>query len=310
MSTQKTQAARLSVISNAILVVLKLAAGMAAGSASVISEAAHSAVDLVAAGIAYFSVRVSEVPADEHHPYGHGKIESISAVGEAILILGAAGFIVYHAILKLLAHSPVEHLGLGMVVMAFSAIVNGFISAHLFRVARETESPALEADAYHLRVDVLTSVAVFVGLAGVAITGQVALDSAIAIGVALLITKVAWDLTRESGGHLLDRRLPASEMIRLQEILEADARVLGYHKVRARRSGSQRHIDLHLQFDEEMSLRDAHRLAEEVEDKIREAFGKVNVITHVEPATEEEMAPDDADPGPRKGHSPSDLGSV
>jgi cation diffusion facilitator family transporter len=310
MSTQKTQAARLSVISNALLVVLKLAAGTAAGSASVISEAAHSAVDLLASGIAYFSVRVSEVPADQDHPYGHGKIESISAVGEAILILGAAGFIIYHAVLKLQARSPVDHVGLGMAVMALSAVVNGFISTYLFRVARETESPALEADAHHLRVDVLTSIAVFAGLAAVLVTGQVVFDSVIAIGVALLISKVAWDLTRESGGHLLDRRLPAAEMRRLQDILEADARVLGYHKVRARRSGSQRHIDLHLQFDEEMSLRDAHRLAEEVEDRIREAFGKVNVITHVEPATEEEMAPDDADPGIRKGRTPSDLGSM
>jgi cation diffusion facilitator family transporter len=310
MSNQKTQAARLSVISNAVLVVLKLAAGIVAGSASVISEAAHSAVDLVASGVAFFSVRVAEVPADQDHPYGHGKIESISAVGEAILILGAAGFIIYHSILKLQARSPVEHLSLGMVVMAFSAIVNWLISSYLFRIARETESPALEADAHHLRVDVLTSVAVFAGLAAVAITGQVIFDALIAIGVALLISKVAWDLTRESGGHLLDRRLPASEMSRLQDILEADARVLGYHKVRARRAGSQRHIDLHLQFDQDMSLRDAHRLAEEVEDKIRAEFGQVNVITHVEPATEEELAPDEADPGIRKGRTPSDLGSV
>jgi cation diffusion facilitator family transporter len=310
MPSPKTQAASLSVFSNALLVLLKLAVGLVAGSASVLSEAAHSAVDLLAAGIAYFSVRASDRPADDEHPYGHGKIESVSAVGEAVLIVAAAALIVYHAVRKLRTGSPVEHLGWGMAVMAFSALVNILVSGHLFRVAKATESVALEADAHHLRIDVYTSLAVFAGLAAVAITGEVAVDALFAIGVALLILKVAWDLTRESSGHLLDERLPPSEMGQIRDILEADARVLGYHKVRGRRSGSQRHIDMHLLLDESMSLADAHRLAEEVEDKIREAFRGVTIITHIEPATEEEMVTDDTVPGIRKDPPPADPGSI
>jgi len=239
MSHQKTRAARLSIISNSALVLFKLAAGLAAGSASILSEAAHSGADLLAAGIAFLSVRASEKPADVDHPYGHGKIEVIAAVLEAVLILFAAGFIVYHAIRKLLAPAPLEHLGFGMAVMAISAAVNWAVSGHLFRVARATESLALEADAHHLRIDVYTSLAVFAGLVAVALTGQVLLDSVIAIVVALLIVRVAWDLARESAWHLMDGGLPAAEMRRLQEILESDSRVLGYHKVRARRSGSE-----------------------------------------------------------------------
>jgi cation diffusion facilitator family transporter len=301
MSNQKTRAARLSILSNAVLVLFKLGAGLMAGSASVLSEAAHSGADLLAAGIAFLSVRASEKPADVSHPYGHGKVEGMAAVIEAALILVAAGVIVYHAIQRLFAPEPLEHLGLGMAVMAISAALNWGVSAHLFRVARATESIALEADAYHLRIDVYTSVAVFAGLVAVAATGQVMLDSVIAIIVALLILRVGWDLARESAWHLMDGGLPAGEMRLLQEILESDSRVLGYHKVRARRSGSQRHIDLHLLLDEEISLKEAHHTAEEVEDQIRAAFGGVHVVTHIEPATEDELAPDAADVGIWKG---------
>lgn len=301
MSNQKTRAARLSVLSNSALVLFKLTAGLMAGSASILSEAVHSAADLFAAGIAFVSVRASEKPADESHPFGHGKIEGIAAVIEAILILLAAVFIIYHAVLKLLAPTPLEHLGFGMAVMAISAAVNWKVSAHLFRVARETESLALEADAHHLRIDVYTSLTVFAGLAAVAATGLVLLDSLIAIAVALLIVRVGWHLVRESTWHLLDGGLPAAEMRRLQEILESDSRVLGYHKVRARRSGSHRHIDLHLLLDEEISLKEAHQMAEEVEDRIRAAFGGVHVVTHIEPATEDELAIDAGDVGIRKG---------
>jgi cation diffusion facilitator family transporter len=303
MSNQKTRAARLSVISNSALVLFKLGAGLMSGSASILSEAAHSAADLLAAGIAFLSVRASEKPADESHPYGHGKIEGMAAVIEAALILLAAGVIVYHAVMKLLVPTPLEHLGFGMAVMAISAAVNWGVSAHLFRVGRATDSLALEADAHHLRIDVYASLAVFAGLAAVALTGQVVVDPVIAIAVALLIVRVGWDLARESTWHLLDAGLPTSEMRRLQEILESDRRVLGYHKVRARRSGSQRHIDLHLLLDEEISLKEAHYVAEEVEDKIRAAFRGVHVVTHIEPATEDELALDAGDPGIRKGRS-------
>src|SRR5207244_1941464 len=137
-------------------------------------------------------------------------------------------------------------------------------------------------------------------------------DSVVGVAVALLIVRTALQLTREAGGPLMDRLLPAEEIARLQDILDADQRVVGYHKVRARRSGSQRHIDLHLLVDEAMSLRDAHRLAEEVEDRIREEFGKagVHIITHVEPATEEELALDAQDPGIKRGPPPPVAGSL
>ncbi len=302
----KTRAARLSVASNLALVLLKLGAGLATGSVSVLSEAIHSTVDLVASAIAFLAVRASDAPADAEHPYGHGKAENLSAVAEAVLILGAAAFILYQAAERALREAPVERLGLAMGVMLFSAGVNYFVSRHLLRIARLTDSVALAADAWHLRVDLYTSIAVLLGLVAVRLTGLSIIDPVIGVMVALLIVRTAVQLTREAGGPLMDRLLPAEEIARLQDILNADERVVGYHKVRARKSGSHRHIDLHLLVDEEMSLREAHQLAEEVEDRIRAEFGHagVHIVTHVEPATEEELAGDVRDPGIQKGLPP------
>jgi cation diffusion facilitator family transporter len=300
MGATKAGAARLSVFSNAFLVLFKLGAGLATGSVSVLSEAVHSAVDLLAAGIAYFSVRASDVPADERHPYGHGKIEHVSGVVEGLLIFGAAGWIIYHAVHRLRAPAPLEREHFAVGIMVISVVTNWLVSRHLFRVARETESVALEADAHHLSVDVVTSLGVTVGLVATALTGWMALDPLIAIGIALFIIQIAWRLTSRAGAPLLDQRLPHEEIQRIRDILEADERVLGYHKVRARRAGAVRHVDLHLQLDPDLNLQEAHRVAEEVEDRIREAFPIAQVITHMEPATEEETALDGSDPGIRK----------
>src|SRR5947209_6034659 len=154
---EKAKAARLAVVSNVALVLFKLMAGLATGSVSLFSEAIHSTVDLVASAVAFFSVRVSDAPADAEHPYGHGKVENLSAVAEAALIFGAAGFILYNAIERALRHAPIERLGLAMGVMVFSAGVNFFVSRHLLRVSRATDSVALAADAWHLRVHRYTS---------------------------------------------------------------------------------------------------------------------------------------------------------
>src|SRR5438034_984757 len=164
MASKKASAARLSVFSNAFLVLFKLLVGLETGAVSVLSEAVHSSVDLLAAGIAFFSVRASEAPADEDHPYGHGKFENVSGVAEGLLIFGAAALIVYEAIVKLRAPQPIARPALAVGVMLASVIVNALVSHHLFRVARETESVALKADANHLRVDVITSLAVSSGL--------------------------------------------------------------------------------------------------------------------------------------------------
>src|SRR5512136_12039 len=164
---RKRRVALLSVISNTTLVVLKLAVGLAISSVSVISEAIHSGVDLIAAAIAYYSVRTSGIPADREHPFGHGKIENVSGTVEAVLIFLAAGWIIFEAVKKLLHPRPMEEAGWGIAVMLVSSAANLAVSQRLFKVGRETDSVALQADAWHLRTDVYTSAGVMLGLVAI-----------------------------------------------------------------------------------------------------------------------------------------------
>jgi cation diffusion facilitator family transporter len=281
---RKTAAARLSIASNTALVLLKLGVGFATGSVSVLSEAIHSASDLLAAGIAFFSVRASDTPPDAEHPYGHGKMEALSGLAESALIFAAAGYIIVEAVQRLIrpaAHPP--QVAAGIAVMGCSALLNFCLSRYLHRVAQETDSLALEADAEHLRTDVLTSVGVLAGLALVHVTGLAGFDSVSALLVALLILYAAWRLSRNALRLLMDARLPAGEEAAIQEVLETEPRVLGYHKLRTRKSGSQRHVDVHVQMDDDCTLVEAHELAEELEDRIRAVLPEIHVNIHIEP---------------------------
>lgn len=284
MQPRKAAAARLSVGANALLVALKLVVGLLTGSVGVLSEALHSATDLMAACVAFLSVRASDTPPDEDHPYGHGKIESISGLVEALFILVAAAFIVMEAVARL-QHPATQapDVGAGLLVMAFSALVTFVLSWHLLRVARATDSLALEADARHLRTDVATSVGVFTGLLLVRLTGWPLFDPLAALTVSVLISITAIKLGRDALQPLLDVRLPADEEVAIHDILDAHPQVLGYHKLRTRKSGSQRHADVHVQMDDNSTLVEAHNLTEALEDQIRDALPAIHINIHIEP---------------------------
>jgi cation diffusion facilitator family transporter len=272
-------------------VAAKLVIGFLSGSVSVLSEAVHSGVDLLAAAIALFAVRTSAKPADDDHPFGHGKFENVSGTVEAILIFAAAAWIVFEAVRKLVHHEPLGHVGLGVAVMAVSALVNTIVSQLLFKVGRETDSVALLGDGWHLRTDVYTSVGVAVGLAVIVVLRLVApavsvdwLDPVVAIGVALLICKAAWDLTSLSGRDLLDRSLPANEENLVREAIAASGdNVLGFHHLRTRKAGAHRFVDFHLLVPAWMSVEHSHHITDEIGDAIRERLPRTSVTIHVEP---------------------------
>ena len=301
---EKTLAAAISVVSNSSLVLLKLAAGLFMGSVSVISEAIHSGVDLLAALIALFSVRAAEKPRDHEHPYGHGKIENISGTIEALLIFLAGGWIIYESIGKLLKPTEVESLGWGIAIMFGSAVANGLVSKMLFRVGNRTESMALLADAWHLRTDVWTSAGVMIGLtliqAGHWLFPGVYLlwlDPVVAIGVALLIFRAAFHLTLQSGRDLLDTRLPEDEEAWIGgRVMDFAPEVRSFHKLRTRRSGSTRFIDFHLQVEKSMSIEESHRIIHDIADAIRQRFPGASVNIHVEPCAAESALAQDALP--------------
>ena len=290
---RKERVALLSVVSNAALVAMKLVVGLLIGSVSVISEAIHSGVDLVAALIALFSVKTSSLPADGKHPFGHGKIENISGTVEAMLIFIAAGWIIWEAVGKLLRPQAVETVGWGVIVMLLSAAANTVVARMLFKVGKETDSIALMADGWHLRTDVYTSVGVMAGLA-VMWGGELLfpglhfhwLDPLAAIGVALLIIKAAWELTRQSAGGLMDETLPPEEEAEIRALICSHLPVIhGYHQLRTRKAGHFRFIEVHIQVDGKMSVEIAHRLNQDLSGKIRERFPHTTVTVHTEPCS-------------------------
>lgn len=287
VKSAKATAALASVGSNSALVVLKLTIGLFIGSVAVISEAIHSGIDLAASIIAYFSVKAADVPPDEDHPYGHGKIESISGTVEALLIFLAGGWIIYEAIHAFLAKKEIEMLGWGIGVMAISALANTLVARYLFIVAHREDSVALKADAHHLSVDVYTSLGVFAGLILVKITGMRIFDPIAALVVGCLILHTAYSITREAVLPLLDTALPKEDLDTLIGTLKADSRVKGWHRLRTRKSGSQRHIDFHLLLDDGLTLSASHAISHEVKDAIKAALPNSRVVIHMEPVEEE-----------------------
>jgi cation diffusion facilitator family transporter len=295
----KSGAAALSIASNAILIALKLAAGAITGSIAILTEAVHSLIDLVASVIAFVSVRKADEPADAEHPYGHEKVESLAATIEGLLILLGAAIIVYEATHRLVVGSTVQTLGVGIAVMALSLAVDLGVSTVLGRQAKAHDSPALEGDAAHLRADALTSGGVLVGLALVQITGEAAFDSITALLVAAAIVWSGIRIVRRSSGVLVDEALPAAEMDRIERAISTarTPEVAGYHKLRARRAGSRRHIDLHVQYRSGTSLERAHELAHRMRDSIEAEIPSAEVLIHVEPASSL-RAPDQSAGGP------------
>lgn len=278
----KVKIARLSIISNTLLILMKVAAGILSGSVSIISEAIHSSMDLVAALIAFFSVRVSDNPPDSRHPYGHGKFENISGVIEAILILVAAVWIIVEAVKKVLGEEIVlDSVVLGTVVMLLSAIVNWFVSRRLYKVAKETKSLALEADALHLKTDVYTSLGVSAGLGLIMLTKITWLDPLVAVIVALFIIRESVQLLKKAYSPLLDTAWGDEDIEELEKTLR-DLKV-NYHDLRTRVAGNYRFIDLHILIPEDVSVGSAHKYCDTIEDKLTGSFENLTVNIHVEP---------------------------
>jgi cation diffusion facilitator family transporter len=278
----KVSTARLSILSNALLIIMKVAVGLISGSVSIISEAIHSAMDLIAALIAFFSVRISDNPPDSRHPYGHGKVENISGVIEALLIFIAAIWIIIEAIKRLFSESAVlDSVLLGSIVMIISAIINTFVSRKLYKVARATKSVALEADALHLKTDVYTSLGVAAGLGLILLTGIKWLDPVVAIIVALFIILESYRLLKRAFTPLLDTAWSTQEIGELEEIL----RQLGvkYHDLRTRAAGNYLFIDIHVEIPEDVSVGSAHQYCDKIENELTGNYENLTVTIHVEP---------------------------
>ncbi len=279
----KVRIARLSIISNTLLILMKVVVGFISGSVSILSEAIHSSMDLIAAVIAFFSVKVSDNPPDSRHPYGHGKIENISGVIESLLIFLAAIWIIIEALKKLFGEKiELDKVALGSLVMLISAIANFFVSRRLYKVARATKSVALEADALHLRTDIYTSLGVAIGLGLIIVTGINWLDPLIAILVALFIINQAYRMLSKAFTPLLDTAWSDDEIEELEKRL--NGLDVNFHDLRTRVAGNYRFVDIHIQIPEDVSVGSAHKYCDKIENMLTSVYENLTVTIHVEPS--------------------------
>lgn len=281
----KQKTAALSVVSNSTLILLKLIAGILTGSVAILTEAVHSSVDLLASLVALISIRKAEEPADESHLYGHEKVENLAAALEGILILVGSAAIAFAAIRRLIRGGSTHTLALGIGVIGFAAVANLVVSSVIARGGRLTRSPALEGDAAHLRTDSASSLVVLGALALVGVTGEQWIDPVAALMVAAAIVVTGVRLLIRAGEVLVDQSLPAPETAEISAVISSFASrgVIGYHALRTRRAGSQRYVDVHIQFRAGISLEDAHQLAHELQDQIVEELDGADVLIHLEP---------------------------
>ena len=283
---KKKLAASISITSNIFLTTLKLIVGIISGSLSIISEAIHSLSDFLASIITYFSVVKSSEPADDDHPYGHGKYEDMAGFIEGLLIISAAIFIIFKATKKIVLGIPSEtENSLGIIVMSVAVVMNFLVSSYIFKVAKTSDSISLYADGQHLRTDVYSSLGVLIGLLLIKITGNHALDPIIAILVAAFIFRTGHTITNKSWMNLLDHSLPEEDIKQIEQIINNYSGItkLKIHGIKARRLGPTKDINLTLQFKKDTTICECHKICDEIEQSIRKIYPNCSISIHAEP---------------------------
>ena len=279
-------AARLSLGSNIALVIIKVAAGLASGAISVLAEGVQSGLDVLASLMILWTVQRASQPADPSHPYGHGKMENLASLAQTLLIGGSAFYILGVAWSRW--NSPeLPELGLGTLALSAAIVCNFFVSRHLKKVANETGSQAIAAEATHLRGDMISCAGVLLGLGAVWIFKEPRLDPLIAAIMAIVVIVSAIRLGHDTVRPLLDEKLPGEEEAQIRAVLDADMRVLSYHRLRTRQAGSHRLMDVHIQLDDELTFPQSHAITEDIEDEIRKVLPNLDIIVHAEPFEEE-----------------------
>jgi cation diffusion facilitator family transporter len=286
----------LSILAAVVTLGLKAWGYYLTGSVSVFSDAAEGLINLFAAGAAYFSLWYSAQPVDEEHTYGHEKIEFFASGLEGVLILAAALGIVWYAAARLISpESQLEQLGIGTILVGLAAVINLVVALILLRVAKRHHSIVLEADGKHLLADVWSSVAVIIGLTLVNFTDVHALDSLVAIMVAISFAWTGYDLVRRSFNGLMDHALPVEEQEAVRAAIAGALEPgMDFHALRTRQAGSQRFADFHLLVPGSLSVKRAHALTARVEKAVRAALPSIEVTVHIEPIEEKAAYEDSA----------------
>jgi len=283
MVQEKKNVALGSVVAAVFITGFKLIIGLMTGSLGIISEALHSGLDMVAAIITYFSVRVSDKPADRDHNYGHGKVENLSALIETVLLLVTCVWIIYEAIHRLSSgQTKIEVTAWSYIVVICSIVIDFTRSRALYRVAKKHNSQALEADALHFSTDIWSSTVVLFGLICYQFLGWYRADSIAALLVAVIVLYVSYQLGRKAIDVLLDKS-PLNTTKTVHEILKQHPEVLKYHGLKARTAGADTFIKFNVHFDPDLSLREVHEVCDKIESEIKKQVVRSEVYIHAEP---------------------------
>lgn len=276
--------AAISLFVTVCLLALKLTVGIISDSIAVLSDAVDSGTDLAGGAAALVSLRIAAQPADEDHPYGHGKVEAVSASVAATVVGLGGGLITFQAVRRLIEGSPEIDVGIGLVAMAIAAVANLLMAALMRREARRSGSMALSAESTHLQTNVVQAGAIIFGLALVGITGRSVFDPITALLLAAFMGWTAIGLVRTALEDIMDQSLPDAELIAIEEVLRAHkGEVLGYNRLRTRRSGATRHIDMELIFEADRTVRDVHDACGHIEADIQARLPGADVVIHPEP---------------------------
>ncbi len=280
---KKKQAALMAILGGIAVLSIKLVAFFVSDSVALLSDALESIVNIAASGLMFFSVWLSEKPADDSHNYGHQKIEEVSCMIEGILIIAAALLIVYTSATRLSSKALPTQLNLAIGISMSATAVNGLLSWFLLRSAQKNGSAALEGDSKHLLSDVISSVGIWIGLFIVELTGWGPLDSFLALAIAALIGRMGINLVTKSCQRLMDKSCKEEETKIREVLLRHKFRFIDFHDMKTRRHGNQVFAELHLSVDGSLSVNEAHTLTDHLENELKSELPNTSLTIHVEP---------------------------
>ena len=267
-----------------ILVLAKAVAWMITDSVVLLATLIDSTLDGLASLINLIAVHHAVMPADKEHRFGHGKAEALAGLAQSAFIAGSAGFLLLESGRRLLNPVPLESYGPGIAIMVFSIVLTLALLLFQRHVIRKTGSTAIKADALHYRTDFMVNGSVILALV-LAVEGWQGFDALFAIGIAVYILYSSWEIVRRSLDDLMDRELPEEERDAIKRIATSHEDVRGLHDLRSRRSGISTFIQLHIEVADNLSLLQAHRISDEVERELQNAYPAAEIIIHVDPAS-------------------------
>jgi len=284
LANPKIRAATVSVTAALGLASVKLVIALFSGSMAVMASAVDSVLDILMSGVNLMAIRQAEQPPDQCHPFGHGKYETLATLFQALVISASGAWIIYESVNRLIEGNYLHNVNQGVGVLAFSALISWLVARYLRKVARQTDSSALEADSLHFRMDIYTNLGLMTGLLMISWLDIYWLDAALSILVASYILHEALHLIKRSMTDMLDHELPLETQQQVDQlILSHKGPLAGYHGLRTRRAGSAKIMDFHLEVCKEMTVAESHKLVDSLERKIEREIPGANVIIHVDP---------------------------